>query len=246
MALLLAACGPVGSLLGNWVPKHSEDPCQAGYITEDTIEIYWISDGGETVALYWSGSYEELKEAVTSYSWDSVNDSSKTDGQLLVSDDDVKTFTYENGGLSYSVTVSDVTATYELVMTDEDYLTGIGTASGGEGTLGSAWEIECITIFFDEGTTQEHILEIQSEINSWDEVSYTEYTSAEQAWEEYKEKYFSDYPELAQGFGDENPLEDSASVDIYTTGMVQIQAVAEKLYELDYVRLVNIPEIAIS
>lgn len=111
----------ISSLVGNWEPEELGESYQAGYITEDTIEIFWFSDDGETVSLYWSGTYENPEEAVTSYSWDSVNDTSKTDSALLASGDDTKTFTYEDGILSYSVTALGVTTTYELVMTDTDY-----------------------------------------------------------------------------------------------------------------------------
>ena len=129
MMFSLAACGEsdtsseneITSLVGNWEPEELDDSYQAGYITEDTIEIFWVSDGGDTVALYWAGTYEDPEEATTSYSWESENDTSKTSTALLASDAETKTFTYEDGILSYSVSVSGTTTTYELVMTDTDY-----------------------------------------------------------------------------------------------------------------------------
>lgn len=132
MILSMTACGgdsdtetettaEVLSLVGNWEQEELGDSYQAGYITEDTIEIFWISDGGETAALYWSGTYEAPDEDTDSYSWDSVNDTSRTGSALLASGDDTKTFTYEDGVLSYPVTALGVTSTYELVPTDTDY-----------------------------------------------------------------------------------------------------------------------------
>ena len=100
----------------------------------------------------------------------------------------------------------------------------------------------CVTVFFDEGTTEDEILEIQDEIGSWEEVSETAYVSAEEAWENYKEKYFADYPELAEGFGDDNPLANSASIDVYLTDIAQQDDVVEKLEALDLVRQVNASE----
>lgn len=100
----------------------------------------------------------------------------------------------------------------------------------------------CVTVFFDEGTTEDEILEIQDEIGSWEEVSETTYVSAEEAWENYKEKYFADYPELAEGFGDDNPLANSASIDVYLTDIAQQDDVVEKLEALDLVRQVNASE----
>lgn len=103
-------------------------------------------------------------------------------------------------------------------------------------------ESVCVTVFFDEGTTEEEILEIQDTIGSWDEVAQTEYTSAEEAWENYKEKYFADYPELAEGFGDDNPLANSASLDVYLYDIEEQSALVEKLEALDLVRQVNASE----
>lgn len=100
----------------------------------------------------------------------------------------------------------------------------------------------CITVFFDEGTTEDEILAVQDEIGGWDEVSETVYVSAEEAWENYKEKYFADYPELAEGFGDDNPLANSASVEVYFTDIEQQSEIVEKIEALDLVRQVNYSE----
>ena len=100
----------------------------------------------------------------------------------------------------------------------------------------------CVTVFFDEGTTEDEILSIQDEVEGWDEVSYTEYVSAEEAWENYKEKYFADYPELAEGFGDDNPLANSASIDVYLSDIEQQSSVVEALEAMDMVRQVNASE----
>lgn len=100
----------------------------------------------------------------------------------------------------------------------------------------------CVTVFFDEGTTEDEILNIQAELDSWEEISETEYISAEEAWENYKEKYFADYPELAEGFGDDNPLANSASVNVYLIDIEQQSEIVEKIEELDLVRQVNASE----
>lgn len=119
MALFCVACGgpeKVSDLSGTWkqTNSNSEDSYQEATITGDTIEIYWVSDGGDTKSLYWAGSYEAPSEAVTSYSWVSENDRSKTDTALLASQDDTKTFTYEDGVISYSASLLGTTATIKL------------------------------------------------------------------------------------------------------------------------------------
>lgn len=97
----------------------------------------------------------------------------------------------------------------------------------------------CITVFFDEGLEEESILEIGDEIAAWDEVDYVEYTSAEEAWANFQETYFADYPELAEGFADDNPLADSASYDIYLVDISTQTEVSERLEALDGIRQVN-------
>ena len=108
--------------------------------------------------------------------------------------------------------------------------------------MGQVEDAVCVTVFFDEGTTEDEILQIKEELDSWEEVSETEYISAQEAWENYKEKYFADYPELAEGFGDDNPLANSASIDVYLTDIEQQAEVVEKIEALDLVRQVNASE----
>ena len=140
MILSLAGCSSSDSsedeplsLVGNWEPEViGEDDYQAGFITEDSITIYWmsVSDSGMTSAsLYWAGTYEAPTEDTDSYSWESVNDTNQTESASQASDSETKTFTYEDGVLSYTVTVSDTTTLYELVMTDTDYSVYTGDAN---------------------------------------------------------------------------------------------------------------------
>ncbi|MBQ1207303.1 MAG: permease-like cell division protein FtsX [Lachnospiraceae bacterium] len=74
-----------------------------------------------------------------------------------------------------------------------------------------------ITVFFDEKLTEQDILALGEKIkrDRADEVASMTYTSAEQAWENFKDEYFAGAPELAEGFAGDNPLADSASYEIY-------------------------------
>lgn len=103
-------------LTGEWSQTNSNDPesFQSATITGDAIEIEWNADGGDTRALYWAGTYVAPTEATQSYSWDSANDTSRTETALMASDAPTKTFTYENGVLSYELTAMGVTMTVEL------------------------------------------------------------------------------------------------------------------------------------
>ena len=103
-------------LSGEWkqVNSKSEDSYQEATIQDNVIEINWVSDGGDTKSLYWSGTYEAPTEATESYTWDSVNDTSKTANALLASGDETKTFTYENGVLSYEASALGTTTTVKM------------------------------------------------------------------------------------------------------------------------------------
>ena len=103
-------------LTGQWkqVNSNSKDSWQSAIITADTIEVYWVSDGGETTSLYWAGTYVAPTVAEGPYTWTSVNDKEKTDVAMLASGDDTKVFTYKNGQLSYSVSALGTTTTVKL------------------------------------------------------------------------------------------------------------------------------------
>lgn len=74
-----------------------------------------------------------------------------------------------------------------------------------------------VTVFFEEGMTEEEIKEVGERIEKRSEVSKMIYVSAEEAWEDYKEIYFSENPQLAEGFADDNPLANCAHYEIYVT-----------------------------
>ncbi|PQD97069.1 hypothetical protein CYL18_04125 [Pradoshia eiseniae] len=103
-------------LSGEWIQtnSNSEDAWQEATITEDVIEINWISDNGDTKSLYWSGSFIAPTEAAESYSWTSKNDTSKTENALLASTAETKDFTYEDGILSYEASALGSTTVVKL------------------------------------------------------------------------------------------------------------------------------------
>lgn len=101
-------------LTGEWVQinSESEDSYQQATITADTITVNWISP--DTTALYWAGTFEAPTTAEEPYTWDSVNDTEQTSTAILASSDETKTFTYENGQISYDVSMMGVTKTVRL------------------------------------------------------------------------------------------------------------------------------------
>jgi len=105
-----------------------------------------------------------------------------------------------------------------------------------------------ITVFFDEGTSTERIDEIRAEIEGTGlvDASRTVYTSPEQAWENMQATYFEDSPELAEGFADDNPLADSASLEFHPYELEDQGRLKEQLEATDGVRRVNASELTAS
>lgn len=107
-------------LSGVWASEENEGSYQEAIITDSTIEINWISDGGKTRSIYWVGSYEAPTDAVEEYSWSSERDKEKTDSALLASTDDSKTFSYKDGVISYEVSALGTTTTLNLSQTSDE------------------------------------------------------------------------------------------------------------------------------
>ncbi|OOB89943.1 hypothetical protein B0T42_14630 [Rathayibacter sp. VKM Ac-2630] len=103
-------------LTGTWTQsnKNSPDSFQTATITDSAITVEWVSDGGDTTALYWAGTYEAPTDAGTSYTWDSQNDTTQTATAMLASSDATKTFSYDDDVISYKVSALGVTTTVEL------------------------------------------------------------------------------------------------------------------------------------
>lgn len=96
-----------------------------------------------------------------------------------------------------------------------------------------------VTVFFDEGLSENDITMIGERISTRTEITDMVYVSATQAWEEYKETYFADNPELAEGFADDNPLANSAHFEIYVSDVELQDDLVEYLRTVEGVRKIN-------
>ena len=94
-----------------------------------------------------------------------------------------------------------------------------------------------ITVFFDEGITDEEIEEIGQKSKLRAEVSEIVLTTAEEAWEQYKKEKLS--PELIETFGSDNPLENSASYTVYLNDISMQESLSRYLREMKGIRKVN-------
>lgn len=95
-----------------------------------------------------------------------------------------------------------------------------------------------ITVFFNEGTTQEQIDQISAMISQRPEVEKVEFTSADQAWEDFKEEYFQG-SDAAEGFRDDNPLVNSANLAVYMNQIEMQGELVSYIQGLDQVREVE-------
>ncbi len=108
----------------------------------------------------------------------------------------------------------------------------------------TAEEGVAVTVFFQEGTTQEQIDNIGTEISKRAEVSEYHFVTAEEAWDSYKTEYFEGNEELASGFADDNPLANSAHYEIYLNDVSMQGTLVSFLQGLDGVRAVHQSEVA--
>ena len=96
-----------------------------------------------------------------------------------------------------------------------------------------------VTVFFDEGISDEKIKEIGDLIGKRAEVSRINYISADDAWNSFKDEYLGEY---AEGFT-ENPLADSANYEIYLNDVSMQQSLVTYLESVEGIREVNRSEV---
>lgn len=106
----------------------------------------------------------------------------------------------------------------------------------------TAQEGVSVTVLFDQGISQERIEEIGDLIDKRPEVAKKNFISADEAWESFKGDYLGEY---ADGFT-ENPLEDSASYEIYLNDVSMQPTLVSYLESLPGIRTVNRSEITAS
>ena len=96
-----------------------------------------------------------------------------------------------------------------------------------------------VTVFFEEDTSEDEIREIGEQMRSRAEIREIVFVSAETTWEEYKKIYFSEAPELADGFASDNPLANHAHLEIYMKDVAQQQDMVDYLSSIEQVRKIN-------
>ncbi len=104
-----------------------------------------------------------------------------------------------------------------------------------------------ITVFFDEGLSDEEKVAIGDEISARPGIKEIKYVSAEEAWESFKTDYFGENSEkLAEAFADDNPLATSDNYEIFLNDISAQQEMVSYIESLDGVREVNYSNAVVS
>lgn len=93
-----------------------------------------------------------------------------------------------------------------------------------------------VTVFFDEGISDEQIAQIGEEIVTRPEVSHVEFVSADAAWASFKDDYLGEY---AEGYEGDNPLEGSENFEIYLSDVAKQPELVSWLTTVPGIREVN-------
>lgn len=96
-----------------------------------------------------------------------------------------------------------------------------------------------LTVFFEEGASEEQIDAIGTVIQDRTEVDHMEFVSAEQAWENFISENFADDPDMVESFGSDNPLADSASYEVYLKDVALQETIAGYIEGIEGVRTVK-------
>lgn len=103
-------------LTGDWVftsPENAEDAMRAT-IADGVVSVDWDLQNAGLVGIYWVGTFEAPTTADEPYTWTSQRDAAATDSALFAANVDSKDFPYQDGVLSFDVTIQGETATVEM------------------------------------------------------------------------------------------------------------------------------------
>lgn len=96
------------------------------------------------------------------------------------------------------------------------------------------------SVFFVDGISEEDIEKIGDKIRECPDVSDVVYVSAEEAWENFKSEVFEGKTEeIADTFGEDNPLENSASYEVYLSDISKQKEIVNYIRSFEGVRRIK-------
>lgn len=96
-----------------------------------------------------------------------------------------------------------------------------------------------ITVFFDEGISEDQIDWIKEKVLACKTVEKVVYISADEAWDRFQKEMYSEEDKIEDTFGGDNPLKDSASFEVYLSDVSNQESIIHFIKKLDGVRKVN-------
>lgn len=96
------------------------------------------------------------------------------------------------------------------------------------------------SVFFVDGISEENVEDIGAKIRECPDVSDVVYVSAEEAWEKFKADVFEGKTEeIAETFGEDNPLENSASYEVYLSDISKQKDIVNYIRSFEGVRSIK-------
>ncbi len=96
-----------------------------------------------------------------------------------------------------------------------------------------------ITVLFEENVGKEVIEDVGRRIKARPEVLDVKFVSADEAWETFRDQYFGESKDAAEGFQDDNPLANSANYEVYVKEIERQGSLVEYVEGLEGVREVR-------
>lgn len=96
-----------------------------------------------------------------------------------------------------------------------------------------------ITVFFDQGISEDQISWLKEKVLACKTVEKVVYISAEEAWNNFQKEMYSEDDRIEDTFGGDNPLKDSASFEVYLSDVSNQESIINVIKKLDGVRKVN-------
>ncbi len=103
----------------------------------------------------------------------------------------------------------------------------------------AAEEGVAITVFFEDGVTQNQISNIGEKLRDHEGVAEVKFVSADEAWEEFRDEYFGENANLAEGFKEDNPLAGADNYEVYMEKVENQTEIVEYAESLDGVKKVK-------
>lgn len=106
----------IPDLSGTWRQQNtaSETDYMEATIAENTITVRWMFNEDDMTPLYWVGTFDVPADATSPVTIESVRDKEATDPALFAAMVDTKDFTYDDGEITFDVSIQDETATVQM------------------------------------------------------------------------------------------------------------------------------------